>query len=140
MSYQIVVGVDGSASASRALQWALEEGRARSGEVTAVFAWQLPLIGMPGAFDQEELEREAKALLSGELESVGPDGVSVNLLVAQGDPSASLLEICDRTGADLLVVGSRGREGFAGLLLGSVGQECAEHSRCPVVIVKPETR
>ncbi len=138
MSYQIVVGVDGSQNAERALRFALEEAELRDGEVTALFAWQFPLIGVPKAFDQAELEREAKELVLQEVAGARPpEGVRVNAVVAQGDASASLLHACQRVNADLLVLGARGREGFTGLLLGSVGQECAVHAPCSVVIVKP---
>ncbi len=61
----------------------------------------------------------------------------VTLASAQGDPSGSLITACERIGADLLVIGARGRGGFTGLLLGTVGQQCAAHAPCPVVIVKP---
>ncbi len=138
MSYQIVVGVDGSENAERALRFALEEAELRDAEVTALFAWQYPLIGVPKAFDQDELEKEAKEFLLKEVAGTQPpEAVKVNLVVAQGDASASLLQACQRVNADLLVLGARGREGFTGLLLGSVGQECAVHSPCSVVIVKP---
>jgi nucleotide-binding universal stress UspA family protein len=137
VSYQIVVGVDGSDHSQRALGWAIEEAEVRDGELTAVFAWQFPLIGIPGAFDRDSLEAEAKQFLSAEVAaSDPPTQLTINTLVAQGDPSASLLTACQNTNADLLVIGSRGREGFVGLLLGSVGQECAVHAPCPVVIVK----
>jgi nucleotide-binding universal stress UspA family protein len=138
VSYQIVVGVDGSQNAERALRFAFDEAELREGEVTALFAWQFPLIGVPKAFDQDELEGEAKELLLKEIAGAQPAGtVKVNAVVAQGDTSASLLHACQRVNADLLVLGARGREGFTGLLLGSVGQECAVHSPCSVVIVKP---
>jgi len=137
VSYQIVVGVDGSDHAQRALRWAIEEAEVRDGELTAVFAWQFPLIGIPGAFDGDSLETEAKQFLSAEVAAANPPAqLTINTLVAQGDPSASLLAACQNANADLLVIGSRGREGFIGLLLGSVGQECAIHAPCPVVIVK----
>ncbi len=137
MSYQIVVGVDGSESSERALQWAYEERELRGGELTAVFAWEFPLIGIPGAFDREALEAEALDFLTKEVASVVPDKALVTLAAAQGDPSASLIAACERIGADLLVIGARGRGGFTGLLLGTVGQQCAAHAPCPVLIVKP---
>jgi nucleotide-binding universal stress UspA family protein len=137
VSYQIVVGVDGSEHGQRALSLAIEEARLRDGALTAIFAWQFPLIGIPGAFDRESLEEEAKRFLQAEVAAVDPpEGVTINTLVAQGDPSASLLSACENVEADLLVIGSRGREGFVGLLLGSVGQECAAHAPCPVLIAK----
>ena len=139
MSYQIVVGVDGSDHSQHALRWAIEEAEIRRAELTAVFAWQFPLIGIPGAFDRDSLQAEAKQFLSAEVAASDPPAqLTINTLVAQGDPSASLLAACQNANADLLVIGSRGREGFVGLLLGSVGQECAVHAPCPVVIVKDE--
>jgi nucleotide-binding universal stress UspA family protein len=138
VSYQIVVGVDGSENAERALRFAMDEAELRDGVVTALFAWQYPLIGVPKAFDQDELEAEAKEFLVKEVAGMAaPEAVKINLVVAQGDASASLLHACQRVDADLLVLGARGREGFTGLLLGSVGQECAVHAPCSVVIVKP---
>jgi nucleotide-binding universal stress UspA family protein len=137
MSYQIVVGVDGSQNAAQALKFAIEEATLRGGEVTALFAWQFPMIGIPGAFDRSELENEAKDFLTREVAAgEQPDELRITPVVAQGDASESLLQACERISADLLVIGARGREGFTGLLLGSVGQECALHSPCPVVIVK----
>ena len=60
--------------------------------------------------------------------------VPITNLVAQGDVSASLIAAAKN--ADMLVLGSRGRGGFAGLKLGSVSQECVQHAACPVVIIK----
>jgi nucleotide-binding universal stress UspA family protein len=61
-------------------------------------------------------------------------GCEVLILVAEGDPTESLLEASKD--ADLLVVGIRGRSPFAGLMLGSVSQACAAYASCPVVMVK----
>jgi nucleotide-binding universal stress UspA family protein len=123
----IIVGIDGSDDSINAYRWAIDEARRRDAELTALFAWELPMVGIPGAFDRDELEGMAKKFLN---------GVHITRVVAQGDPSASLLEACKRTDAEMLVLGSRGRGGFAGLLLGSVGQECASHAPCPVLICK----
>jgi len=59
--------------------------------------------------------------------------VEIERRVVEGRPAAVLVN--ESQGADLLVVGSRGHGGFAGLLLGSVSQQCAHHAACPVVIV-----
>jgi nucleotide-binding universal stress UspA family protein len=138
MSFHIVVGVDGSDNAVLALKWAADEAKQRGdAHVTALYAWQLPLIGIPGAFDQNELEQEAKDLLNREIARAGlPDDVKVNPVVAQGDPAASLIAACDQFEAQMLVIGSRGRGGFKGLLLGSVSAQCSQHAHCPVLIVK----
>jgi anti-anti-sigma factor len=127
-------------SAEDAHRAAVEEARLRDGELTVVLAWQFPLIGIPGAFDPEKLEEEAKDILRKEVAAVKPPpDVRLEQFVAQGDSSASLITACERISANLLVLGSRGREGFVGLRLGSTSQECAQHAPCPVVIVKPPT-
>ena len=137
MSSHIVVGIDGSDHSINAYHWALDEARRRGANLTAVFAWEMPMIGIPGAFDRDELERSAQHYLNEQLDGqADTDGVTVHRVVAQGDPSASLMEACKRLDAEMLVLGSRGRGGFAGLLLGAVGQECASHAPCPVLICK----
>jgi nucleotide-binding universal stress UspA family protein len=135
MTYRIVVGVDGSEHGNAALRWAVDEALAHEAEIVAVFAWQMPFIGIPGAFDREEMERMCKRFVKETVAAIAPEPrVPITRLVAEGDVSASL--IAAAKGADMLVLGSRGRGGFAGLKLGSVSQECAQHAACPVVIIK----
>lgn len=137
MSAHIIVGIDGSKHSLNAYHWALDEAKRREADVTALFAWETPMIGVPGAFDQAELEDTARRFLNEQLNGeADTDGVIVHRIVAQGDASASLIEACKRVDAEMLVLGSRGRGGFSGLLLGSVGQECASHAPCPVLICK----
>jgi nucleotide-binding universal stress UspA family protein len=135
MTHRIVVGVDGSEQGNIALRWAGEEAKIHAGEIVAVFAWQLPFIGMPGAFDRQEMETSCKAFLGEAVNAAFPaPEVPISKYVVEGDVSASLIEAAK--GADMLVLGSRGRGGFAGLKLGSVSQECVQHAACPVVIIK----
>lgn len=132
---RIVVGVDGSDHGNSALRWALDEAEVHGSEVLAVFAWQLPFIDIPGAFDRGEMEDLAKDFLVKAVAAVEPaPTVPMNLQVAQGDVSETLIRASEE--ADLLVLGSRGRGGFAGLHLGSVSQECVTHAYCPVVVVR----
>ena len=135
MTFRIVVGVDGSEHGNAALRWALDEALAHEAEIVAVFAWQMPFIGIPGAFDREEMERMCKRFVEEAVASIVPEPrVPITRMVAEGDVSASLITAAKA--ADMLVLGSRGRGGFVGLKLGSVSQECAQHAPCPVVIIK----
>jgi nucleotide-binding universal stress UspA family protein len=135
MTYRIVVGVDGSPYSEAALRWALDEAHARDGSVTALFCWQVPFLSMPGAFDREELEQTYKNYVNDIVSAVAPSPpVPLATVVAEGDPAESL--IIAAKDAELLVVGTRGRSPFAGLVLGSVSQRCAAASPCPVVLVK----
>jgi nucleotide-binding universal stress UspA family protein len=135
VTYKIVVGADGSPHGNAALQWAIDHAVELDGSVTAVFAWQVPFLGMPGAFDRDELEELAKDFLTEAVSSVVPSPpVPLWTVVTEGDPTESLIAASDE--ADLLVLGSRGRGPFKGLLLGSVCQGCAANTKCPVVIVK----
>ena len=144
----IVVGVDHSPGAKAALVFAEEEARLRGATLRAVHAWQYGYIGATGfegavpvaGGDIKELRDAAEAALAATLRESIPetDSVEIERRVVEGRPAAVLVN--ESQGADLLVVGSRGHGGFTGLLLGSVGQQCAHHAACPVVIVhrKPE--
>jgi nucleotide-binding universal stress UspA family protein len=135
MSYQVVAGIDGSPHSAAALRWALQEAEDRRGEVTALFAWQVPFLSFPGAFEREQLETMAKEFLVETVSAVAPrPAVPLRTVVAEGDPTQSLIEAAK--GADLLALGTRGHSPVAGLLLGSVCQAVAAVSSCPVVLVK----
>lgn len=135
MAGRIVVGVDGSPHAAAALRWALSHAQALGAEVTAVLAWQMPFLEQPGAFDPGEVEGWAKAALLKAVEDTAPSpDVPLQTLVAEGDPTESLIEAAK--GADLLVVGARGRGRFAPMAIGWVAVSCAAHAPCPVVIVR----
>ena len=139
----IVVGVDGSESAQAALRFAFDEARLRGAAVRAVAAWHVPTNAYGSAFVApadgvlDELETAARTALERALTHAGDDAdLEVEPVVREGVPARVLLE--EARDADLLVVGSRGLGGFRGLLLGSVGQQCAQHALCPVVVVPHE--
>jgi nucleotide-binding universal stress UspA family protein len=133
----IVVGVDGSDGSRHALAWALDEARLRGVAVHAVHVWSYPSIGAaplaPPLIDFEQLETEAQTMLDDVMAHADAREVVVHKHVYEGYPSRCLLEVAGD--ADLVVVGTRGRGGFAGLLLGSVSQQVAHHATCPVVVV-----
>jgi nucleotide-binding universal stress UspA family protein len=138
----IVVGVDHSAGANAALVFAEEEARLRGSALRAVHAWQYGYIGYTGfeggmpAVGGDIMEHQAAAeaaLATSVREAVPTSDVEIEQRVIQGASAAVLVE--ESRDAELLVVGSRGHGGFAQLLLGSVSQQCANHSECPVVIV-----
>lgn len=138
---RIVVGIDGSDTAQRALRWALEEARSRNAALEVVHAWQVPHAGyLPhtaGVFDPEIYEHAARQLIEAALAAEDTSGLQVPVGRAwvRGGASAAIL---DATGdADLLVLGSRGRGGWKSVLLGSVALQVAHHAPCPVVVVPP---
>jgi nucleotide-binding universal stress UspA family protein len=137
----IVVGVDGSEHSIAALRWAVEEARLRQARVLAVYAWRPPHVSTAHeALHVLEVEldlgQEARELLKTIVaEAVPGTDVEIEQVVSEGSAASALLDAAE--GADLLVVGSRGRGGFTGLLLGSVSQQVAQHARCPVVVVRP---
>lgn len=137
---RIVVGVDGSDGALAALRWAVEEAELRGAALDAVTAWHIPYAAGSPAIGLVIDPDEERAYAAEQLEEViGATGVragmQVNRVVVEGGAARALIETA--AGADLLVVGSRGRGGFKGLLLGSVSQQCIQHAPCPVVVVRP---
>ena len=143
MTRPIVVGVDGSSGSQVALEWAVDEAKVRGAAVTAVHVWTLPYVGDASgmasfAIDGEAVERAAGELLEGAVAPVAGavgDAVTIDRRLANGDTAGALLRVAEEVDAGLLVVGSRGRGGFAGLLLGSVSIQCVHHAPCPVVVV-----
>lgn len=137
----VVCGVDGSEVSEAALGFAFEAAARRGEGLTVVNAWQLPNPYAEGVYsvlaDELPLVEGARLALAESLagwREKYPD-VPVTQVVERGHPVDVL---CDQArGAALLVVGSRGRGGFRGLLLGSTSHGIVRHSPCPVAVVRP---
>jgi nucleotide-binding universal stress UspA family protein len=135
----VVVGVDGSEGARAALRLAVLEARLRGATLRVVHAWQIPpgfLLEPP--IDGRIFEEIAHGVLEEAVAQLGEEaaGIDVEAALVEGQPARALTE--SAVDADLLVVGSRGRGGFSGRLLGSTSQQCAHHAPCPVLIVPPD--
>ncbi len=138
----IVVGVDDSTGARAALAWAAREASATAGQLRVIHAYELNIAWIDGYNpDIERWERHAQDSAQATLERVAAAVLNpsqrehVRLEAVEGRAD----EVLRSAGSDasLVVVGSRGRGGFAGLLLGSVSQRLAQRAPCPVVIVPP---
>jgi nucleotide-binding universal stress UspA family protein len=134
----VLVGTDGSAPAQAAVRWAAMEAQRRGTALTIVNAYDSTWAATPGLprRDLAEAADLAETIVTDACAEVGTlaFAVTAHAVVAPGDPAAVLLE--HSAAAGLLVVGHRGRGGFASLLLGSVGQQVSAHARCPTVVVR----
>ena len=132
---RIVVGVDGSPPSRLALQWAARLAQALGARIEATTAWEYPQTYGSPVDPSWRPDLDADKILQTTLDEVfGPQRPpTLDAIVLHGPPRTVLLNASE--GAEMLVVGSRGHGGFAGLLLGSVSSACAEHAHCPVLVV-----
>ena len=144
---RVVVGIDGSPDSDEALREAAHEAVMRDAQLDVVLVWSLPFTAGPyGTMsipaDPEVCEEVARRLLDDRIHGIlshideRPRRVE-RILVNDHSPSRML--VATAKNADLLVVGSRGRGGFASLLLGSVSHQCVNHATCPVLVVRSTT-
>jgi nucleotide-binding universal stress UspA family protein len=143
----IVVGVDGSACARAAVQFAACEAALRKGRLRIVCAWEIPPAVYAGGFapglDQATLDgfragAEAVAEEAVAAAKQPQSGIACEGKAVQGQPAEVLLE--EAGDANLIVVGNRGHGGFASLLLGSVSHQVVQHAPCPVTVVREAYR
>jgi nucleotide-binding universal stress UspA family protein len=138
----VVVGVDGSAGSTAAIDFAFEEADARGVQLVAVYSWWLlPLSNLgpatPVRYDPVQARDEAERMLAEALAGWSEKYPDVPVRpVAKHDMNPSLVLIGASQEAGLLVVGSRGRGGFASMLLGSVSQTVVGKAHCPVAVVR----
>ena len=140
---RIVVGVDGSEPSLHALHWADRQSALTGATLEAVMAWETPaaygwggvMPALPESFDLGASTEQA--LSEAVEESLPPDRArAVSQVVVTGNPAQAII---DRgQGADLIVVGARGRGTFRATLLGSVSHTVTLHAPCPVVVVRGE--
>lgn len=148
MAGRIVVGVEPGEHTSAALEWAVSEARLRGASLELVHAWSFVpmttpadsgLVPVPWSENVELLDAARQSadetLAHIADEAVGDaDDIDVILSSVEGSPADALLSAA--AGADLLVVGNRGRGNITSALLGSVSSDVADHAPCPVVIVR----
>ncbi len=139
---RITVGVDDSDGARRALRWALDLAAETGARVEVVHAYTHYLAWIDRDQSAEEFARSQHVAYDAacqELDRVVAGVAStseqarIEKTVLLGEPAAALTE--EAAASDLLVVGSRGRGGVVGLVLGSISRRCTETARCPVVVV-----
>jgi nucleotide-binding universal stress UspA family protein len=145
----VVVGFDGSSTSQQALDWGLRSAAAYGVPLTLLRARpdaegevvELPIVDdeEPRVADGVELPEQITATIDAALEEIhaSQPGVEVHAVLHPESPVDALLEASET--ADLVVLGSRGLEGFRGLLLGSTTMSVAPHAHCPVVVVYPPT-
>jgi nucleotide-binding universal stress UspA family protein len=141
----VVVGYDGSGHADEALRYGLAEGARRDSPVQVVLvveppeAWSYTYYGVPPAPEAGALREKARTWVEGRVEEVRGAldaplrAVPVEVVAVSGSPTVALAEYA--RGAELLVVGHRGRGAVSSALLGSVGLSVVLHAPCPVTVV-----
>jgi nucleotide-binding universal stress UspA family protein len=134
----VVVGVDGSDGSRDAVRWAAGQARLTGAELRAVASWRWPNYITrvpPGADLRADTERTLREVVA-EIRRDFPDlPISEHVVEGPGGPAL----ISQSAGANLLVVGARGRAAFPGMLLGSVAEYCVRNGPCPVVVVRAPT-
>jgi nucleotide-binding universal stress UspA family protein len=138
----IVVGVDGSEDSIQALRWAADHARLIGGEVHAVTGSDVPAtIMVVPTYTTADYARDAEEQLNRSVrKALGshPEVPVVTRLI-QKHPAHAL--VIEAEGAEMLVLGRRGRGELPGLHLGTVASYCIHHAPCPVVLVRrPATR
>ncbi len=132
----VAVGVDGSQSSKTALAWAKSFAGRHGAGLRAIMTWRYPSTAVPGEMFSGPALADLHDVTAQTLDATVDEIVGVDhgeRVVRQGSPAMSLLEAGDD--AALLVVGRRGRGGFAGTGLGSTSRQCAIHTERPLAIV-----
>lgn len=144
MTRKIVVGVDGSATARRALEWAAAEAVQRDATLVVLHAWKIPPLaygasGYGTLADRDELARAAAETLQNQLDRSDLPRLTQppQSLIIEGPAGEAILDAAKD--AELIVVGSRGHGELTQLFIGSVSQHVLHHARVPVVVVPEAT-
>ncbi|MEX1008658.1 MAG: universal stress protein [Acidimicrobiia bacterium] len=138
----IVVGLDGSTGSAEAARWCAETAPLLDADVIGVYAIPVVFGLVPATVAPtvpvqyaEETRRALEDELAEWCEPLRSAGVEFRTMLLDGEPAQTLMRVADDVDAALIVVGRRGRGGFAELLLGSVPHRLSHHAGRPVVVV-----
>ncbi|KNC19293.1 universal stress protein UspA [Arthrobacter sp. RIT-PI-e] len=135
----IVVGVDGSEQSIGALLWAEREAVRRRASLHVVTTYTVPIFAASSmdagyaTINDEVVRASARSVLDAAVEHLAGSPVEVHRRIEVGDAAGVLLDLSEE--AELMVVGSRGRGGFVGRLLGSVSSALPAHAKCPTAVI-----
>jgi nucleotide-binding universal stress UspA family protein len=144
MNPVIVVGTDGSHESHRALLWTAKQAGLTHAHVVVVHSIDIPVYSgygefatamVPRGLTEEQREQVRIEVHDVWAKPLAEAGVEYHVALIDGSPSAAIRAAADKENADLIVVGSRGRGGFAELVLGSTSHQLAHHAGRPLVIV-----
>ncbi len=144
MYTKILLPLDGSSLAERAVSHAAEIARGTSAELILLQVVHDPLADAPEAGQQEESRAvaEVSALALEYLQriaaSLAADGIKARCAVLEGEPAAAILGLAHDENVDAIVMSTHGRSGFSKLIMGSVAEKVALTTKRPVMLVKPE--
>jgi nucleotide-binding universal stress UspA family protein len=136
---RIVVGVDGSSGSAGAVQWCKDLAARLHAEVVAVYA-EVPLAEWVPHFDPSSWYQVALRHCRDWDAALHDAGIATRETVVEHRPSIGIAEVAIRTGAGLIVLGTRGRGRVPGLRLGSTALKVLDHGGVPVVVVPPVTQ
>jgi len=141
----IVVGTDGSDTATQAVRQAIELARAVGARIDLVSAYE-PVsdarlreqsIQVPEDLQWMVNPRDdVQATLDAAASEIRAAGVEVEVFVLQGDPADAILDVAEERGSDLIVIGNKGMTGAKRFLLGSVPNKVSHHAPCSVLIIR----
>jgi nucleotide-binding universal stress UspA family protein len=143
---KVLVPVDFSETSRCALAWAFDYATRAPCDVHLLHVVEDKLSDMVSERSRERYQAELEGIAreaAEELKRIVPDpddrkGIGkITQHVARGNPASEILRVAEKLGAELIVVGSHGRGGLSGLLIGSVAEKIVRHAHCPVVCVKP---
>jgi nucleotide-binding universal stress UspA family protein len=141
----IVVGTDGSETATEAVRQAVELATAVGGRVEIVCAYEpVPAARLKGGAQHVPADVEwtvgpredVDATLAAAAELAQAAGITAAVHARQGDPADAILDVAEETGADLVVIGNKGMTGAKRFLLGSVPNKISHHAPCGVLIIR----
>ena len=142
---RIVVGTDGSETASEAVREAIELAKMSGGKLEVVSAYE-PIPSQRLREEREELpgdvqhgvgpREDVNLALDNAVGAAKQEGVEVQSHPREGDPADAILDVAEERGADLIVVGNKGMTGAKRFLLGSVPNKVSHHAPCSVLIIR----
>src|SRR5262245_29780596 len=143
----VLVPIDLSATADRALVYAIALAQQLQARLTLLHWFDLPPLAMGDPATGlpvtalDSLETEAQQLLQASLERVQSAGLQGDSLLVQGTPTQTIVDTAGEQGVDLIIMGTHGRTGLAHVFLGSVAEHVVRQGPCPVLVVRraPDT-